>query len=94
MSLLSPWDEHGRIQLTQHRDGAAPGQGRGLTAGPGMGQELGAGLLAGDNALEGHTGHQEGGLNISRVWLIPPLPGQPLRACLAGLKGISSLKMH
>lgn len=29
-------------------------------------------------ALEGHTGHQEGGSGISRVWLTPPLPGQPL----------------
>lgn len=49
--LLSPQEEHGRIQLAQHRDEAAPGQGRGLTADPGMGKGHGAGLLAGDNAL-------------------------------------------
>lgn len=49
--LLSPWEEHGRIQLAQHWDEAAPGQGRGLTTDPGMGKGLGAGLLPGDNAL-------------------------------------------
>lgn len=39
--LLSPWEEHGRIELTRHRDEADPGMGKGL----------GAGLLDGNNAL-------------------------------------------